>query len=83
MIRTYTDASPIPGCAHSDHAIRDGDMIINATTFELLLRLCCLTRITLSRRAGVGVKTIHRIGRGTALRASSAERIAAALVFPT
>jgi hypothetical protein len=55
MIRTHIDASPIPGCAHSDHAIRDGDMIINATTFELLLRLCCLTRITLSRRAGVGV----------------------------
>lgn len=53
-------------------------MKINVTTFDLLLRKRGLTQTALAERARIGVKTVGRIRRGEELRASNAEKIAAA-----
>ena len=54
-------------------------MIINITTFDLLLRDRGMTQAALAQRAGLGTKTIGRIRRGEALRISNAKKIAEAL----
>lgn len=51
-------------------------MIINITTFDLLLRKHGMTQIALARRARLGTKTIGRIRRGQELRISNVEKIA-------
>lgn len=55
------------------------DMIINGTTFELLLRKHGMTQAALAQRTRLGTKTIGRIRRGEELRLSNAEKIAAVL----
>jgi transcriptional regulator with XRE-family HTH domain len=52
-------------------------MIINITTFDLLLRKHGITQAALAQRARLGTKTIGRIRRGEELRLSNAEKIAA------
>lgn len=52
-------------------------MIINVTTFDLLLRKHGMTQAALARRARLGTKTIGRVRRGAELRISNAEKIAA------
>lgn len=51
-------------------------MIINITTFDLLLRKHGMTQAALARRARLGTKTIGRVRRGEELRISNAEKIA-------
>lgn len=51
-------------------------MIINVTTFDLLLRKHGMTQAALARRARLGTKTIGRVRRGEELRISNAEKIA-------
>jgi len=51
-------------------------MIINVTTFDLLLRKHGMTQAALARRARLGTKTIGRVHRGEELRISNAEKIA-------
>jgi len=53
-------------------------MIINITTFDLLLRKHGMTQAALARRARLGIKTIGRVRRGEELRISNAEKIASA-----
>jgi transcriptional regulator with XRE-family HTH domain len=54
-------------------------MIINITTFDLLLRDRGMTQTALAQRARLGAKTIGRIRRGEVLRISNAKKIAEAL----
>ena len=54
-------------------------MIINVTTFDLLLRKHGMTQAALARRARLGTKTIGRVRRGEELRISNAEKIASVL----
>jgi transcriptional regulator with XRE-family HTH domain len=51
-------------------------MIINITTFDLLLGKRGLTQAALAQRARLGTKTIGRIRRGKELRISNAQKIA-------
>lgn len=53
-------------------------MIINITTFDLLLRKHGMTQAALARWARLGTKTIGRVRRGEELRISNAEKIASA-----
>jgi transcriptional regulator with XRE-family HTH domain len=52
------------------------DMIINISTFDLLLRKHGMTQAALARRSRLGTKTIGRVRRGEELRISNAEKIA-------
>jgi transcriptional regulator with XRE-family HTH domain len=54
-------------------------MIINITTFDLLLRDRGMTQAALAQRARLGTKTIGRIRRGEELRIANAKKIAVAL----
>lgn len=54
-------------------------MIINSTTFDLLLRKRGFTQAEVARRARLGVKTVGRIRQGLELRAANAEKIASVL----
>ncbi|MHA7828919.1 MAG: helix-turn-helix domain-containing protein [Roseovarius sp.] len=54
-------------------------MVINITTFELLLRKNGLTQAALAERARLGVKTVGRVRRGEELRPANAQKIATAL----
>lgn len=54
-------------------------MIINSTTFDLLLRKRGLTQAAVAQRARLGTKTVGRIRRGEELRVANAEKIATVL----
>lgn len=54
-------------------------MIINSTTFDLLLRKRGFTQAEVARRARLGVKTVGRIRQGLELRPANAEKIASVL----